>query len=139
MNTLFFRPTQFFLMLAFLAFFLSCEKDDEPATEVPDTTPPEVTVNKPTEGEIQDGAILIYLNLKDQYIEDLYFKVTRDTDGKTLVEQTHNIQSEDMTVDWITDTFLTVIPPTPVTLFVEATDSSDNKTIRTVKFIHRAN
>jgi len=140
MATQFFRPAHSFFLFACLAFFLSCEKDDSPATETPDNTPPEVTVNKPTESEIQDGAIQIYLNLEDQKLKGLYFKVTRDSDEKILVEQTQEfVQVENISVGWVTDTFLTVIPPTPVTLFVEVTDSSDNKTVRTVKFIHRAN
>jgi hypothetical protein len=86
---------------------------------------------------VQKGAITIYLQLEDEHLSSLYFKVTQDDDGKVVVEQQNELVGvENLTFGWITDTLPDSGPNIPMTLLVEATDSSANKTVKTVKFVY---
>ncbi|HAD13984.1 MAG TPA: hypothetical protein DCF33_16285 [Saprospirales bacterium] len=98
-----------------------------------DTTAPAATIHTPTENESVSGEVHIEITVTDESLHEMEVKVTKDSDGSTLYEDTPSVH--DKTEYDFHEHFTPVLTEeTPVTLTVTVSDHSDHTTTKTVKF-----
>jgi len=127
-NKLFFK---FLLAAAFLSF-TACHKHEHDEN---DKQAPQLTITKPAEGAVVQGAVQIALAVTDDIgLHYMTVVVTRDSDGSEAYKQevdVHDKTSYNFDKSF-TPTGLTA--ETSMTLTVKAEDHGENQTVKTVKF-----
>jgi len=127
-NKLFFK---FLLAAAFLSF-TACHKHEHDEN---DQQAPQLTITKPAEGAVVQGAVQIALAVTDDIgLHYMTVVVTRDSDGSEAYKQevdVHDKTSYNFDKSF-TPTGLTA--ETSMTLTVKAEDHGENQTVKTVKF-----
>ena len=123
-----------FLLTAFVSVmvtFAACKDDDNSE----DTTDPVVTIESPAANAVIQGAVDIHIHVTDESLHEMEVKVTKDSDGSVVFEETPTVHDE---TDYHYEKSFTpsgLSGDTPMTLTVTVEDHSDHVVTKTVKFI----
>lgn len=111
--------------------FAACKDDDNSE----DTTDPVVTIESPAANAVIQGAVDIHIHVTDESLHEMEVKVTKDSDGSVVFEETPTVHDE---TDYHYEKSFTpsgLSGDTPMTLTVTVEDHSDHVVTKTVKFI----
>lgn len=122
-----------FLLTAFVSVmvtFAACKDDNN----VEDTTDPVVMIESPAANAVIQGAVDIHIHVTDESLHEMEVKVTKDSDGSVVFEETPTVHDE---TDYHYEKSFTpsgLTGDTPMTLTVTVEDHSDHVVTKTVKF-----
>lgn len=128
-----FKPFFATVFFAAILAIASCNKHDHDHDDS-DKDAPQLTIKKPTEGQLVSGMLHIELVVSDKSLHELKVEVTRDSDGMVIVSDkahVHNKKEHTYNKEF---SLAMLSAESALTMKVQVEDHSNNKTERTVRF-----